>query len=78
MAGPTPDHVAIVSALRRLPEAYRRVVVLHYLADLPVAEIATGLRMPLGTVKVYLSRARAQLAALLGADERENLDVTHP
>ncbi|SCF17142.1 SigE family RNA polymerase sigma factor [Micromonospora mirobrigensis] len=77
--GPNPDRVALLDALRRLPEAQRRVVVLHHLEDLPVAEIARRTGMPAGTVKVYLSRARAALATLLGDDEREDADVvTHP
>jgi RNA polymerase sigma-70 factor, ECF subfamily len=67
-AEPSPDRVAVMTALRRLPEAQRRVVVLHYLCDLPIAEIATATGMPAGTVKVYLARARAALADLLGAD----------
>jgi RNA polymerase sigma-70 factor (ECF subfamily) len=69
--GPTPDRVAVVAALRRLPEAQRRVVVLHYLYGQPVAEIASDLDMPAGTVKAYLSRARTRLAALLGTDDEE-------
>jgi RNA polymerase sigma-70 factor (ECF subfamily) len=76
--GPTPDRVAVVAALRRLPESQRRVVVLHYLYGLTVAEIATSTEMPPGTVKVYLSRARTALAALLGNDDKEDVDVaTH-
>lgn len=73
--GPTPDRVALVVALRQLPEAQRRVVVLHYLYELPVADIASSTGMPAGTVKVYLSRARSALAALLEDDEREEFDV---
>ena len=38
--GPNPDRVALLAALRRLPDAQRLVVVLHHLHDLPVAEIA--------------------------------------
>jgi RNA polymerase sigma-70 factor (ECF subfamily) len=77
-AGPTPDRVAVLAALRRLPEAQRRVVVLHYLCDLPVAEIASSLRMPIGTVKVYLSRARTALAVLLSDDDKEDAHAAHP
>ncbi len=73
--GPTPDRVAVLTALRRLPEAQRRVVVLHYLVGLPVTEIAASTRMPVGTVKVYLSRARTTLATLLDSDERGTTDV---
>jgi RNA polymerase sigma-70 factor (sigma-E family) len=76
--GPTPDRVALVAALRQLSEAQRRVVVLHYLYGLTVAEISTVTEMPTGTVKVYLARGRTALAALLGNDEREDDDVvTH-
>lgn len=59
------DHVAIISALRALPEAQRQVIALHYLADLPVHEIAEELGVPPGTVKSRLSRGRDALAALL-------------
>jgi RNA polymerase sigma-70 factor (ECF subfamily) len=73
--GPSPDRVALIAALRRLPEAQRRVIVLHYLYGQPVAEIAADTGMPEGTVKVYLSRARTALAALLGTDDREDSGV---
>jgi RNA polymerase sigma-70 factor (ECF subfamily) len=66
--GPTPDRVAVIAALRRLPPAQRRVVVLHYVYDLPVADVAASAEMPEGTVKVYLARARARLATLLRED----------
>ncbi|MGC4779399.1 RNA polymerase sigma factor [Micromonospora chalcea] len=77
---PSPDRVAVLAALRQLPESQRRVVVLHYLSDLPISEIAETTGMPAGTVKVYLSRARTALAPLLDADdERKDSDVsTHP
>jgi RNA polymerase sigma-70 factor, ECF subfamily len=38
-------------------------------------EIAASTDMPVGTVKVYLSRARTTLAALLDNDERDITDV---
>src|SRR5262249_43255465 len=34
--GLSPDHVAVVAALRRLPPAQAEAVALHHLADLPV------------------------------------------
>jgi RNA polymerase sigma-70 factor, ECF subfamily len=68
-----PDHVAIVTALAQVDRDQREVVVLHYLADLGVAEVATELGIPVGTVKSRLSRARARLADLL--DEREDRHV---
>ncbi len=67
-----PDHVAVVQALAGLDPDQRRVVVLHYLADLGTAEIAEELNVPEGTVKSRLSRGRDRLAPLL--DEREGSD----
>jgi RNA polymerase sigma-70 factor, ECF subfamily len=61
----SPDTVALVTALRTLPERQRVVVVLHYLADLPVGQIAAELRCPVGSVKGWLYRGRAALAAAL-------------
>jgi RNA polymerase sigma-70 factor (ECF subfamily) len=45
------------------------VLVLHYLVDLPVEEVAHTLGMPNGTVKSLLSRGRHALAAKLGETE---------
>ena len=61
----TPDHVALVAALRRLPEAQRRAIVLHHLGGLSVTEVADETDVPTGTVKARLSRGRAALAVLL-------------
>ena len=64
-APPSESHVAVVEALKRLPEAQRRVLVLHHIADLSVHEVAREVGAPEGTVKARLSRGRAALAALL-------------
>jgi RNA polymerase sigma-70 factor (ECF subfamily) len=71
--GPGPDRVAAVAALSRLPEAQRRVLVLHYLADLSVAEIATQEGVAIGTVKSWLHRGRTALAGLLGEQGENNV-----
>jgi RNA polymerase sigma-70 factor (ECF subfamily) len=68
--GPNPDRVAAVAALGTLPARQRRVVVLYYLADRSVAEIAAEEGVPAGTVKTWLSRGRAALAGLLAEEER--------
>ena len=60
------DAVALIAALRTLPERQRVVLVLHYVADLPVSQIAAELRCPVGSVKAWLSRGRDALAAALG------------
>jgi RNA polymerase sigma-70 factor (ECF subfamily) len=67
-AAPTEAHVALVSALRQLPENQRRALVLHHIADLPVHEVAREVGAPEGTVKARLSRGRTALAALLSDD----------
>jgi RNA polymerase sigma-70 factor (ECF subfamily) len=64
-----PEHVAIVRALAEVDPDQRRAVVLHYLADLSVSEVAAELGVPEGTVKSRLARARARLADLLGEKE---------
>jgi len=62
------EHLEVVEALRRLPEAQRTVLALHYLADLSVLDIAEVLRIAEGTVKSRLNRGRAALAQLLGEE----------
>ncbi len=69
--GPSPDRVAVEAALAQLSSQQRVVVVLHYLVDLSVDEIAATLKIPAGTVKSRLSRARAHLADVLGEDPHE-------
>jgi RNA polymerase sigma-70 factor (ECF subfamily) len=64
-----PDHVALVDALGRLDVPHRTTVVLHYLADLPVAAVAAELGVPEGTVKTRLARSRQLLAPLLSDPE---------
>ncbi|MEV6601316.1 sigma-70 family RNA polymerase sigma factor [Actinoplanes sp. NPDC051346] len=65
--GPGPERVALVAALATLPATQRRAMVLHYLADMTIAEIAERENVAEGTVKSWLHRARAALAARLNA-----------
>ena len=62
---PLPEHLALLAALRLLPEGQRHALALHYLVDLPVDEVAATLGVSSGTVKSRLSRGRVALAALL-------------
>lgn len=68
---PSPDEntIVLVAALRELPAAQRRALVLHHLAGLPVAEVAQVEGCPTGTIKARLSRGRAALADLLRDDD---------
>ena len=36
------DHLALINALQTLPQAQRVVIVLHHLADLPIAQVAAA------------------------------------
>lgn len=56
--------------LRDLPEKYRAVLVLRYWQDLSCAEIADVLKLPEGTVKTQLHRARKALGQLLTKQEQ--------
>lgn len=76
--GPGPERVALLAALATLPPRQRRVVVLHYLADLPVAAIAEQEGVAAGTVKSWLHRARAALAARLGPEPGDVPTPTNP
>lgn len=56
--------------LRELPEKYRAVLILRYWQDLSCAEIAEILKLPEGTVKTQLHRARKALGRLLAEQEQ--------
>ena len=71
VAPPSETTAALVMALKQLPEAQRRAVVLHHLGELPVGEIARIERCPEGTVKARLSRGRAALATILAPRDGE-------
>lgn len=70
VAAPSPDRVTLARALSTLPAQQRRAVILHYLADLPISDIARQEGVAEGTVKSWLHRGRAALAAQL--TEKEN------
>ena len=62
-APPLPaDSLGLVEALKSLPLPFRQVLVLHYLADLPVERVAGELGIAVGTAKSRLARAREALA----------------
>ena len=65
------EHLAVVDALRTLPEAQRVVLALHYLADLQLSDIAATLEIAEGTVKSRLSRGREALAHALSEEDHD-------
>ena len=73
---PSVEGLALGQALGRLRHRHREVLVLHYLAELSVEEIAQALGIPAGTVKGRLSRARAALEQQLEPDRPRGPDGT--
>ena len=59
------DSQTIQKAIYSLPLKYREVIVLRHLQDLSYIEISNILKLPSGTVKVRLYRAREQLRKIL-------------
>jgi len=65
-AAPLPGAtLELVEALGRLALPFRQVLVLHYLADLPVERVAGELGIAVGTAKSRLARASDALARQL-------------
>lgn len=62
------EHERLMAAIRNLPAAQRRPLVLAYYAHKTHAEIAAELNVPVGTVKSRLSLAVRRLAKLLHVD----------
>jgi RNA polymerase sigma factor (sigma-70 family) len=68
-----PDGLVLWSAVRRLPARQRAVLVLRYHEDLPEAEVARLLGLPLGTVKPLAHRGLARLRGEPSAPATEAL-----
>jgi RNA polymerase sigma-70 factor, ECF subfamily len=72
---PEPEAAAertdVRTAISRLPERQREIVLLHYYLDTSVADIATVMEITTGTVKTQLHRARASLGTALGSRQED-------
>ncbi len=55
------ENTELWEAVRRLPEKYRTVIILHYFRGYDVKELSAILQTPEGTVKYRLYRARELL-----------------
>lgn len=67
------DRLDVRAALGALPEEFRVAVVLRDLGDLPYAEIADILGIPVGTVRSRIARGRALLAERLAPGNRSGV-----
>jgi RNA polymerase sigma-70 factor (ECF subfamily) len=52
---------AVQKEVHKLPVLYQSIFILHYFQDMPLKEIAQRIDRPIGTIKVYLHRARKLL-----------------
>jgi RNA polymerase sigma-70 factor, ECF subfamily len=68
--GSLADADQLERGLRRLTTEQRTVIVLTYYLDLPQAEAAAALGIPVGTLKSRLNRSLDALRAAIDADER--------
>lgn len=59
----------LATALTRLPEEQRAVLLLVALEDMSYAEVAASLNLPLGTVMSRLARGRERLRLILAGQE---------
>lgn len=66
-------HDQLERGFRRLRPDQRAVLVVHHYLDLPDAEAAAVLGVPVGTMKSRLNRATSALRASLEADERRHV-----
>jgi RNA polymerase sigma-70 factor (ECF subfamily) len=78
VAPPGETSVLVTTALRRLPTHLRHAVVLHYLFDMSVTDIAAETGSPVGTVTSWLRRGRLELAAVLSPPESAPPEPTVP
>ncbi|MCL1896644.1 MAG: sigma-70 family RNA polymerase sigma factor [Clostridiales bacterium] len=61
--------IEVCSALRRIPEKFRKVLTLHYFCGMRCHEIADFLGTTVGTVSAHLSRARKRIRKEFPAPE---------
>lgn len=59
------QHEALYRAIRQLPEKERAALLLFYMEDRPVKEVAAILDIPTGSVRAYLTRGRQHIKSFL-------------
>ena len=61
ISGALADREIVDTAMRRLDEDGRAIVVLHYFLGMPLTDVAATLGIPIGTVKSRLHRALGEM-----------------
>jgi len=74
-AGSVVEREALRVAIERLPERQRLAIVLRYLADLPLVDVAAAMGCAVGTVKSTVHTALARLEVDLGEAIETNEEV---
>jgi RNA polymerase sigma-70 factor (ECF subfamily) len=75
MSAAQADREVVDQVLRRLDEAGRAIVVLHYFLGMPLTDVAATLGIPIGTVKSRLHRALGEMRIAI---DPERTLVTSP
>ena len=68
-SGGVTTTLSVREAIATLPARQRQAVVLHYLADLPIADVADAMGCAVGTVKATLHHALGSLRIELEEDD---------
>ncbi|MCC6797206.1 MAG: RNA polymerase sigma factor [Candidatus Hydrogenedentes bacterium] len=61
----------------KLPERYATIVSLYYLQEVPYEDIAETMRIPMGTLKTWMHRARLQLRKIVEKEMKANGPEQH-
>lgn len=76
VSGTSPDHLALVTALRKISADQRLAIVLHHYGVLSVEEIVAETRSRPSAVKARLVRGRKALAPYLAESESDRSRLT--
>ncbi|NUM55068.1 MAG: RNA polymerase sigma factor [Candidatus Hydrogenedentes bacterium] len=76
--GETSDMPELVRrCVTKLPERYATIVSLYYLQEVPYEDIAEAMRIPMGTLKTWMHRARLQLRKIVEKEMGTNGPEQH-
>jgi RNA polymerase sigma-70 factor (ECF subfamily) len=62
------ERQALINAILKLPDKYREIIHLYYYQEMGIKDISDVLRIPGGTVKSRLFKARALLHDMIGGE----------